>query len=73
MAKRHISRLMVGGRTIVEDGACVSVDLPKLEHALTRVAKASRDAAPPDDPRIARLQQAIAAYYRLGFHKGRTR
>jgi cytosine/adenosine deaminase-related metal-dependent hydrolase len=69
MAKRHLRRLIVGGRTIVADGRCVSVDRPALERALRAAAKAGRAAAPPDDWRIARLQQAIAAYYRAGLHK----
>jgi len=69
MAKRHLKRLIVGGRTIVENGACVSVDRADLEAALLRSAKAARAAAPPDDGRIARLQGAVEAYYGAGFHK----
>jgi cytosine/adenosine deaminase-related metal-dependent hydrolase len=64
MSKAHLERLIVAGRTIVENGRCISVDLPHLECELLAQAKASRAAAPPDRARTARLQQAIAAYYR---------
>jgi cytosine/adenosine deaminase-related metal-dependent hydrolase len=69
MAKRHLIRLIVGGRTIVERGNCVSVDRPRLEQTLTESARAGRAEAPPDDARIARLQQSIAAYYKAGYHR----
>jgi hypothetical protein len=68
MAKRHLKRLMVGGRTIVENGACVSVDRPALETALLKSAMTARAAAPPDDGRIDRLQGAVDKYYCAGFH-----
>jgi cytosine/adenosine deaminase-related metal-dependent hydrolase len=68
MTKRHLNRLIVGGRTIVENGACVSIDRPGLEAALLESAKAARAESPPDDGRIVRLQGAVDAYYRAGFH-----
>ena len=69
MAKRHLKRLVVRGRTIVENGACISVDRLGLEAALLESAKAARAGAPPDDGRIARLQGAVESYYGAGFHK----
>jgi cytosine/adenosine deaminase-related metal-dependent hydrolase len=69
MSKRHISRLIVAGRTIVEDGRCVSADRPHLERALHAAALAGQAAAAADDGRIARLQQAVAAYYDAGLHR----
>lgn len=69
MAKRHIDRLIVGGRTVVERGCCVSVDLPGLEARLTAVATEARIANPPDDDRIGRMQDAARTYYRRGLHK----
>jgi cytosine/adenosine deaminase-related metal-dependent hydrolase len=69
MAKRHLKRLIVGGRTIVDNGACVCVDRPGLEAALLESAKATRAANPPDDGRIGRLQGAVESYYGSGFHK----
>lgn len=68
MAKRHLKRLIVGGRTIVENGICVSVDRPGLEAALLESATTARAASPPDDGQIGRLQGAIDSYYRAGFH-----
>ncbi len=69
MTKRHLKRLIVGGRTIVENGACASVDRPALEARLRETAMAARAAAPPNDGRIARLQGAVDSYYGSGFHK----
>ena len=68
MTKRHLKRLIVGGRTIVENGVCASVDLPHLEATLLESAMAARAASPPDDGRINRLQGAVDTYYRAGFH-----
>jgi cytosine/adenosine deaminase-related metal-dependent hydrolase len=70
MSKRHVSRLVVAGRTIVERGRCVTVDLPGVEAALRESARVARAAAPPDAARTARLQRGIASYYRAGLHKG---
>jgi cytosine/adenosine deaminase-related metal-dependent hydrolase len=69
MAKRDLRRLIVAGRTIVEDGRAVSVDRPALERALRAAALAGRAASPPVDEGIARFQDAVRAYYRAGFHK----
>jgi hypothetical protein len=68
MTKRHLKRLIVGGRSIVENGTCISVDRPGLEAALLESAMAARIVSPPDDGRIARLQGAVDSYYRAGFH-----
>ncbi len=68
MTKHHLKRLIVGGRTIVENGACTCVDRPGLESALLESATAARTASPPDNGRIGRLQGAIDSYYRAGFH-----
>ncbi len=68
MTKRHLKQLIVGGRSIVENGACVSVDRPGLEAVLLESATAARIASPPDDGRIGRLQGAVDSYYRAGLH-----
>lgn len=39
MTKRHLKRLVVGGRTIVEDGAVQTVDLPAAAAELTAIAR----------------------------------
>jgi hypothetical protein len=70
MAKRHLTRLIVGGRTVVEDATCVSVDRPAMEARLLESARAARRQDPPDAARMSRMQNGIAAYYRAGLHKG---
>ena len=71
MSKRHVRSLVVAGRTIVQEGRCVSVDLPGLQAELLAEARAGRAAARPDTARIARLQTAIRRFYACGCHAGR--
>jgi cytosine/adenosine deaminase-related metal-dependent hydrolase len=70
MAKRHLTRLIVGGRTVVEDAGCVSVDRPAMEARLLESARAARRADPPDAARMSRMQRGIASFYAAGLHKG---
>lgn len=64
-SKRDISRLIVGGRSIVEDGRCTSVDLPQLEaHLLCAAEEAFRN-NPPDLAAMDRLRNALTAHYGL--------
>ena len=60
--RRDIVQLVVAGRTLVQDGRCISVDLPALEQALTAEARAAAAALPPDTAAIARLRQALRAH-----------
>ncbi|WP_443478823.1 amidohydrolase family protein [Novosphingobium aerophilum] len=66
---RHVRCLLVGGRRIVENGACVGVDLSELERRLTASARASLAASPPDLAAIAEMQGAVAAFYGCGCHR----
>lgn len=68
MTKRHIKQLIVGGRLVLDDGVCAGVDRPALERELMLDARRALAEAPPDTARIARLQQAMAAFYRCGCH-----
>ena len=70
MSKGYLDRLVVGGRTIVAGGRCVTVDLPAMEAELTAAARAGWAAAAPDQPLLSRLQAAIGAFYRCGCHTG---
>lgn len=72
MTKRHLRRLVVAGRTVVEDGRCVTVDLPALEADLLGEARAGWAAAPPDTARTHRLQTAMRRFYACGCHEGAT-
>jgi cytosine/adenosine deaminase-related metal-dependent hydrolase len=66
--RRHIRRLVVGGRTIVADGRCVTVDLPALQAELVAEARANWTTPP-----IARAEliPPVRAYYACGCHTGR--
>jgi cytosine/adenosine deaminase-related metal-dependent hydrolase len=69
MTKAHIRRLIVGGREVVRDARCVSVDLPGFEARLHVQARDAAVAAPVDLARVERLQAAIADFYRCGQHR----
>lgn len=69
MTKRHVKALIVGGREIVRDARCTSVDLPALEAELYSQARKGAAAAPVDPARMARLQAAVKAFYRSGAHR----
>ena len=69
MTKRHVKALIVGGREIVRDARCVSVDLPALEAELYSQARKGAAAAPVDAARTARLQAAVTDFYRSGAHR----
>jgi len=62
-SKRDIALLIVGGRALVRDGRCCSVDLPALEHALLADAQAALLKQPPDSAAIARLRAALRAHH----------
>ncbi|MCX5496145.1 amidohydrolase family protein [Kaistia dalseonensis] len=68
--RKHIRRLIVAGRTIVEDGRCVTVDRPALEAELIAEAKAAGAASPPDDAVTANMKRAVRRYYGCGCHFG---
>lgn len=60
---RHVRRLIVGGREVVADARCRTVDRPALEAALTAEARSAYARTPPDLAAIATLQAAVVAYY----------
>lgn len=65
--RRHIRRLIVGGRTVVSDGRCVTVDLPALEAELIAEARAAWQTPPGSrDEMMAHVRR----YYRCGCHTG---
>jgi cytosine/adenosine deaminase-related metal-dependent hydrolase len=68
-ARRHIHRLIVAGRAVVEDGRCVTVDRAALEAELIGQARAAWAAAPPDDA-MPRLKQAVRRFLGCGCHIG---
>ncbi|MEZ5665997.1 MAG: amidohydrolase family protein [Alphaproteobacteria bacterium] len=68
MTKRHLDKLVVAGRLVVDGGRCVSVDLPALIAALTEQARAAW-AATPDAEAMRRIEAAVADYYRCGCHR----
>jgi cytosine/adenosine deaminase-related metal-dependent hydrolase len=69
--RQHIRRLIVGGRTIVEDGRCTGVDRAALEAELVAEARASWASRRPDDAIVAPLRATIRRYYGCGCHFGR--
>jgi cytosine/adenosine deaminase-related metal-dependent hydrolase len=69
MARRHVRTLIVGGREIVKDGACVAVDAPALEAEITAAGRAAFRANPPDMRRIGDMQRGVAGYYAAGLHR----
>ncbi len=68
--RKHISRLVVGGRTITLNGRCVTVDRAALEAELIAEARAAWTAAPPPDATTAAMKHAIRRYYGCGCHSG---
>ena len=66
--RHHIRRLVVGGRTVVADGRCTTVDLPALEAALIAEARANWQAPPVSRDEI---MAHVRRYYRCGCHTGR--
>jgi hypothetical protein len=67
--RRHVVRLIVGGREIVADGRCQTVDLPALESLLIEQARLAYQASPPDEALIRSLQGAVCAYYDADLHR----
>jgi hypothetical protein len=60
---RHVRELIVGGRTVVEDGAVTGVDLPAARAevlAQMRAGMAANDAIARDMPA---LEQPLAAHF----------
>jgi len=62
--KQDIRHLFVGGRSVVRDGRCHSVDLPALETALLAEARKAWQDTPPDSGAIERLHHAVCQYHR---------
>jgi cytosine/adenosine deaminase-related metal-dependent hydrolase len=69
MTKRHVKALIVGGREIVRDATCTSVDLPALEAELHSQARRAAAETSVDAARMARLQAAVMAFYRSEAHR----
>jgi hypothetical protein len=67
--KRHLRRLIVAGRSVVEDGRVVTVDLPALEAALLHEARANWRGSPEQKADTAILQHAIRRFYQCGCHQ----
>ena len=61
--RRDVHRLIVGGRTVVRDAACSSVDLSALEAALLAQARQALRDTPPDAAFIGRLHQAVRGHW----------
>lgn len=62
--KRDVDAMVVAGRSVVEDGRCVGVDLRVLERELMSQARESMRLNPPDRALIGRVRQAVDDYYR---------
>lgn len=64
MTKQHLKRLVVAGRSVVEDGHCTGINLPSAEQEILERALADWQQGPADR-RAQReaLKQAIAGYY----------
>lgn len=69
MTKRHLRLVVVGGKIVVRDGRCVTVDRPKLERELHDAVAKAKPATDFDGARLARLQEGIRAFYRCGCHR----
>lgn len=67
MTRAHVHALYVGGRAVVENSACVSVNLPQLQQQLHDQARERLNA---DPARTERLQAALRQYYGCGCHIG---
>ncbi|MET0350859.1 MAG: amidohydrolase family protein [Rhizobacter sp.] len=61
--RRDVHQLVVGGRTVVHEAACRSVDLPALEAALHAQAREVVRASPPDAAAIGRLHHAVRGHW----------
>ncbi|MGE3302134.1 MAG: amidohydrolase family protein [Hyphomonadaceae bacterium] len=68
--RKHIRKLIVAGRVVVEDGRCVTVDKPALEAELIAEAKTAWAAAPPSDGETVAMKRAIHRYYGCSCHAG---
>lgn len=68
-SKHHLKRFIVGGRTIVADGRCVSVDLDGIGAALRDQARAGWARNPPDAETTGVLREAMRRYYVCGCHR----
>jgi cytosine/adenosine deaminase-related metal-dependent hydrolase len=69
MTKRHVKALIVGGREIVRDATCTSVDLPALEAELYSQARRAAAETSVDAACMARLQAAVMDFYRSDAHR----
>lgn len=64
--KADVAGLWVAGRRIVEDGRCLTVDLPALEAEL--IAQARAAAGPVAWDEVAQIEAAYRSYYASGCH-----
>lgn len=65
----HLRGLVIGGRSVIEQGRCTGIDLPSLEERLTHEARAAFADADVDTGAIADSQAAIREYYACGCHR----
>ncbi len=65
--RRHLRRLVVGGRAVAVDGRATGVDRPTIEAELIAQGRAAFKARPPSGL-SRRLGVAVADYYRCGCH-----
>jgi len=63
--RADVTHLLVGGRTVVADGRCVTVDRPGLEAELLDQARAAWQSQPPDTAAIDRLHHALCCHHTL--------
>lgn len=68
MSKKDIVRVIVAGRTIVNDGRCVSVDLPTLKKQLLEEARINASSE-DDNGQIERIMTAVEKFYCCGCHR----
>jgi cytosine/adenosine deaminase-related metal-dependent hydrolase len=67
MSKKDIVKVIIAGRTIVNEGKCVTVDLPALNERLLTEARANA-LGEADNGRVERLRTAVEKFYCCGYH-----
>ncbi|CAF3862244.1 unnamed protein product [Rotaria sordida] len=71
MSKKDIVRVIVAGRTIVNEGKCITVDLPELNERLIAEARIN-GSSEDDNGQIERIRTAVEKFYCCGFHRVKT-
>lgn len=66
---RHIRRLVVAGRTILEDGALTGVDLPGIERELDAQVRHGAAEYLSWQATVAGLRDRLGAFYAAGLHR----